>query len=378
MAHGPAVRQRPGARLARCAGAALTLGAALLCGSAQATEYTFNLSNGFFSQVNDGVGLFWQRTVGGPVEGPAALSLPVGWQGFQATRSALDFNITRLPQTEKVVSAHLDLLPLQVNIRGLGSPIGSIHHLDASVPLPAGSPGPSDPRRFGWDAMAAAPVLASLGLGGSFGAYNPFDVTQAVAADHLSGAVTSPFALVENPERLGSLAYVSYQYARLVVSTAAPSPVRYSLSSLGGDRYRAAYELVNEVSRPLSLIDIAFDTSLYDEASLSVSLSGAAAAHWSADLLGSGIGVPAVLSLWNAQGGLGGGATASGFAVDFTWLGGGRPGAQAFTVYDDTSFDTLYSGLSVAAAVPWPPTAWLALAGLALLQRCRRRGQEPS
>ncbi len=336
-----------------------------------AAQFTFNLALQFTG--SDGVGMAIRRVPGEP-DSNFVFSLPVGWQGATVTRSVLDFDITRLPETEKVKSARLELVPTNINIQGLDRPVGSIVDLDARAPLPPGPlapTAPSDPRRFSFDAIGAAPVITSLGLGGAFGAFNPFDVTSAITADHRAGSRTSPLGLMDNPDRRFSLGVVSYTQARLIVETETPSPVRFSLEALGANRYRAHYSLFNEVSLPLGLLDIELDPALYREDTLSVSLTDGAAADWSALLLDSGIGVPAVLSLAHNGTGLTGGARATGFSIDFDWLGAGRPGAQRFTVYDPSSFDTLYSGTT--APVPLPPAAFLLLSALGALARCRTR-----
>jgi len=50
--------------------------------------------------------------------------------------------------------------------------------------------------------------------------------------------------------------------------------------------------------------------------------------------------------------------------VRFHWLGSGAPGAQGFEVYDPSTFSLLETGST--SAVPEPPAAGLALAGLLL------------
>ena len=346
----------------------------LVCGwslqavPAAAAVYTFDVPVNALSA--DGFGLSLQRDANGSVSG-VANALAVGWNFKVSYRSVLDFSLVRVPDTEKVTSAVLSLGWTQTRVVGLQYPVGSIVHLDATTPIPVTSnpnTGPADARRFSWEAVGAAPLTTSLGLGGPFTAGNriPFDITAAVAADHLAGHSTSPFGLLEEPRRSLTLGYVAYASPRLTVTTAAPDQVHWALTDLGNQRFRAHYDLRNELSLPLALLDIAFDPALYAEDTLSVSLTGAAQSGWSAQWLASGIGVPAVLSLASTGAGLAAGEQAAGFDVDFAWLGSDRPGAQAYTVYDATTFNTLYSGVSApAVAVPELSGRWLMLAGLA-------------
>jgi hypothetical protein len=60
------------------------------------------------------------------------------------------------------------------------------------------------------------------------------------------------------------------------------------------------------------------------------------------------------------------GEIATGFKVEFTWLGAGAPGSQAFTVWDPTTLDVLFTGVSTAGGttpIPEPATAALLPAG---------------
>ena len=50
-------------------------------------------------------------------------------------------------------------------------------------------------------------------------------------------------------------------------------------------------------------------------------------------------------------------ALQGGFAVQFTWLGAGTPGAQPFEIVDPDTFQTLESGSTTV--VPLPATGWL-------------------
>lgn len=328
---------------------------------AQAATYTFNITS---SGGADGLGVGFSRTGTGPIE-PAFVG-EVGWLSTTAYRSIFDFDIRRLPETEKVVSATLGLRPSQIRVQGLLDPVASIRHLDASRP-PRPSPFPrptiADPTRFSWDEIATAPQIGSIVVPLNFGALNFYDISEAIAHDHRSGFETSPVGLLEEPRRQQSLGYVSFSLANLVIETATPAPVRYTVDALGGTRYRYTYTLQNEISLPLQLLDLEFDPALYREDTLSVITPDDLAQDWEPFLLGSGIEVPAVISLAATGQGLAGGQAARGFQVEFDWLGSDPPGRQPFTVYDAQSFDVLYGGHT--RLVPVPAAGWLLLSALA-------------
>jgi hypothetical protein len=199
-------------------------------------------------------------------------------------------------------------------------------------------------------------------------------VTAALAARHLADAVSSPFGLLDNPDRTSGLGYVDYAtQSRLVVETAPPDAVDYALEYLGGTRWRATYDLKNEVSVALSLIDLEFEPALYDEASVAVLPTGPLAGEWDALFLDSGVDVPAVVSLVALGDGLAGGQSARGFQVEFDWLGESLPSAQGYTVYDPLTYEVLYAGRT--SFVPLPRAAWLMgaafVSGLGFLRRKR-------
>ncbi len=122
-------------------------------------------------------------------------------------------------------------------------------------------------------------------------------------------------------------------------------------------RYEYRYTLTNvSLAAPLSWFSVDFDTALYDESSLAITSVGLG--DWSEQLLASVsvLGVPAQYDSYKTSGAsLGIGDTQTGFAVEFTWLGVGRPGSQAFTIYDPATLNVLDSGLTTAVGAPPPP-----------------------
>jgi hypothetical protein len=159
----------------------------------------------------------------------------------------------------------------------------------------------------------------------------------------------------------------------LAASWAGPSRatvITAELTALGGDAYRAVYAVSNDGSlgsgTAIVLFDVLFDPADFLESSLAIVTPPALGAGWDQLLLGSAPGVPAAYDALALTGGIADGTTASGFAVEFTWLGSGAPtGVQPFAIYDPESFELLESGVTV----PEPAALWLlsAAAAVALL-----------
>jgi len=54
------------------------------------------------------------------------------------------------------------------------------------------------------------------------------------------------------------------------------------------------------------------------------------------------------------------------FTVSFVWLGSGRPGCQAFDIYD-SSFQTIESGWTTSGATPVPESGTMTFVGVGLI-----------
>ncbi|MEO5734106.1 MAG: hypothetical protein ABIN96_11865 [Rubrivivax sp.] len=158
---------------------------------------------------------------------------------------------------------------------------------------------------------------------------------------------------------------------------AAAVTIDYELTALAAPgRYEIRYTATNtSLAAGLGWFSVDFDPALYDESSLLISSAGVGA--WSEQILASLpiFGVPAQYDVIKTGGApLGIGQSEAGFAVQFTWLGAAMPGAQAFTVYDPSSFNILDAGFTTAVPEPSSTAQWLlGLLGLAGLAATRNR-----
>jgi hypothetical protein len=159
-------------------------------------------------------------------------------------------------------------------------------------------------------------------------------------------------------------------------AVAALLAIDFQVSALGSSRYQYRYTVTNvsPVSSPtlVSGFTVDFDPALYEESTLLITSAGLA--DWSEQILGSvdlGSGVffsPAQYDAYKIGGApLGAGDSATGFTVEFTWLGAGTPGSQAFSVFDPVTLDVIETGptqLDSAPAVPEPSSITLGLLAL--------------
>jgi hypothetical protein len=180
---------------------------------------------------------------------------------------------------------------------------------------------------------------------------------------------------------LGSCAAGLSLFLVWLQAAAVPVTIDYSLTALAApSRYEYRYTVSNDSSAtPVGWFSIDFDTALYQESSLLITSVGVGG--WSQQILSSVFANPAQYDAYKtASAPLAMGESATGFAVQFTWLGSGAPGAQAFTVYDpanlnviDTGFTTLLDG--PVSPIPEPSTVVLMLMGLCGAAAVKRRRQ---
>jgi len=157
--------------------------------------------------------------------------------------------------------------------------------------------------------------------------------------------------------------------------SAQASSIQYERMDLGAGRYRYVYTVTNDgtLGAAIQGFDIFFAPALYLESSLAITTSPAVRADWDELILGSGVLIPAAYDVLALSGGVGGGATQTGFAVEFDWTGSGLPGAQAFEIFDPQTFQVLESGLTT----PIPEPGSLVLLALGVAALAMRRSPTP-
>jgi hypothetical protein len=140
-----------------------------------------------------------------------------------------------------------------------------------------------------------------------------------------------------------------------------------SLGGIGGNSYRYDYTVTNTNDGSLGSgvaiegFTIFFDPVFYDENSLTIVTPDPPASDWNEVILGSGLLVDAAYDVFAVAGGVAPGDFVSGFAVEFTWLGTGMPGAQPFEIYDPVTFEILVTGSTRVAGTSVPEPGTLAL-----------------
>jgi hypothetical protein len=181
---------------------------------------------------------------------------------------------------------------------------------------------------------------------------------------------------------------MSHQFARVVAAilmiaasgTAAPTVIRYDLLNLQDNRWEYRYAIENSSLRqPIEEFSIYFDLGaglslLHTELRVTGMPAGWDGLLLSPDPLLPHAGLFDALAM---NGGIESGQTLDGFAVQFTWLGSGRPTSQRFEIVNPLTFDVIESGLSEGRApvsVPEPSTLLLlaTVPGCLLLIRLRR------
>ena len=152
-----------------------------------------------------------------------------------------------------------------------------------------------------------------------------------------------------------------------LVSTSFASPViSYTTSNPGGNNWVYQYTVSNPApSDPIAEFTFWFDRALYTNLGVISS-----PADWDSIVIQSDDSIPAdgFFDSLALGPGIGANETLTGFAVHFTFLGSGNPGAQLFDILD-ANFNTVFSGTTrrdsgPTGQVPEPGIAWLMLAAI--------------
>ena len=141
--------------------------------------------------------------------------------------------------------------------------------------------------------------------------------------------------------------------------------VEYNLAALGGNSFQYEYTVTNDGSLgagvAIEWFAVLFDPALYDETSLTIVTPEPLNTDWDQIILSSGLLIPAAYDAFALTSSIAEGESVTGFSVIFDWLGAGLPGSQAFEIYDATTNDLIYEGMTV---VPLPGAFILLLTSL--------------
>jgi hypothetical protein len=137
-----------------------------------------------------------------------------------------------------------------------------------------------------------------------------------------------------------------------------PVVIDYELITLAApNQYEYRYTVRNVSLAPsLKWFSIDFDASLYLPGSITITSAGVG--DWAEGLLTGLPGDPPEYDLYNLVSEIAVGESVAGFAVQFTWTGGGAgPGSQTFTLYDPNSLGGVNElGTGVTTPLGQPPT----------------------
>lgn len=158
--------------------------------------------------------------------------------------------------------------------------------------------------------------------------------------------------------------------AALIGGAASAATITYTATSLGGSNWRYDYAVANDtLGAALAEFTVWFALGQYSNLAVAAS-----PADWDSLVVQPDPGLPdaGFFDALALDAGIAPGASRAGFAVSFTYLGAGTPGAQSFDVVNPSTFAKLETGTT--SPVPLPGAGWLAaVAALAAASRARRR-----
>jgi hypothetical protein len=137
-------------------------------------------------------------------------------------------------------------------------------------------------------------------------------------------------------------------------TTASATQVSYTLTALGGNLWQYRFTITNDgdlgAGVAVRWFSLAFDPSIYDEPTLSITSLPVIKAHWDEKILPSGPGFPANYDVLALDSGIPTGNSISGFTVQVGWRGVGTPGDVPFEVIDTTTLAAIGHGTAVNTA----------------------------
>ncbi len=153
--------------------------------------------------------------------------------------------------------------------------------------------------------------------------------------------------------------------AGLLVGKLPATTIQFDVTSLGSNEYSYSYGVSDVTLQANQELDIEFDPHLYGSLSSGVAPSGFSLLLFEPNQPLGALGDYSALAVLNNP------SLAGTFSVDFSFIGSGQPGAQAFFINQYDQFGnfkgTIESGtttdLSVASAVPEPGGFSLCLLG---------------
>jgi len=157
----------------------------------------------------------------------------------------------------------------------------------------------------------------------------------------------------------------------LAMSAAHAVSVEYTLTDLGSDVWRYDFALINSPAAPsFDEFTIYFPSDKYSSIALVSS-----APDWDPLVIQPDPGIPAdgYFDGLSTTGPMPDDSVATGFVLTFSFLAGMRPDGQRFDLIDSSTFDIVYSGTTVAAAVPEPQTYLMLAFGLGLIRALQAR-----
>jgi hypothetical protein len=137
--------------------------------------------------------------------------------------------------------------------------------------------------------------------------------------------------------------------------------ITFGTTNVSGNIWTYDYSVSNNtLTSDIQEFTVFFDMGLYQNLSLAGS-----PVLWDSIVVQPDLQLPAngFFDSLALAGGIGVGASLSGFSVQFEYLGLGTPGAQPFDIVDPSTFLALESGVTTQV-VPLPAAVWLLFSGM--------------